>query len=75
MNHTQLPKYVAGAAVIAGILAIAGVPLGALLPFAVALVCPLMMIVMMRRMHGGVGEEHTGHGCEHDPARVGEQPR
>ncbi|HUP75593.1 MAG TPA: DUF2933 domain-containing protein [Acidimicrobiales bacterium] len=33
-------------------------------------VCPLMMFFMMRSM-GGMdrGEDHTGHGCEHDPSR------
>ncbi len=37
-----------------------------LLPFAIiALVCPLMMIFMMRGMHGGHGEQggHVGHGA------------
>ena len=34
------------------------------------LICPLMMFFMMRSMGGmGSGEDHTGHGCEHDPAR------
>ena len=29
-----------------------------------------MMFVMMRYMGGmGGGEDHTGHGCEHDPIR------
>ena len=36
-------------------------------------VCPLMMFFMMRSMGGmgGMGgrEDHTGHGCEHDPTR------
>ncbi|MEO5838994.1 MAG: DUF2933 domain-containing protein [Acidimicrobiales bacterium] len=33
-------------------------------------VCPLMMFFMMRSMGGmGGGEDHTGHGCEHDPTR------
>jgi hypothetical protein len=37
-----------------------------LLPFAIiALACPLMMIFMMRGMHGGHGEQggHVGHGA------------
>ena len=40
------------------------------------LVCPLMMFMMMRSMGSGGGmdgmhggEDHTGHGCEHDPTR------
>ena len=34
----------------------------------VLVICPLMMFFMMRSM-GGMrgGEDHTGHGCEHDP--------
>ena len=33
--------------------------------------CPLMMVFMMRSMGGGTtdSEDHTGHGCEHDPTR------
>ena len=31
-------------------------------------ICPLMMFFMMRSMGGmGGSEDHTGHGCEHDP--------
>ena len=33
-------------------------------------ICPLMMFFMMRSMGGMSGEDHTGHGCEHDPTRV-----
>ena len=34
------------------------------------LVCPLMMLFMMRSMGGmGGGEDHTGLGSEHDPTR------
>ena len=33
-------------------------------------VCPLMMFFMMRSMGGSdSGDDHTGHGCEHDPTR------
>lgn len=41
-----------------------------LLPFALLLICPLAMIVMMRGMHGGKSK-HDGHGAgdtESDPA-------
>ena len=81
MNRNQFPTWVVAAAVVAVALAVVGVPLGALLPFAVLLACPLMMVFMMRGMHGGEGgchgghenhsshEDHTGHGCEHDPTR------
>ena len=33
-------------------------------------ICPLMMFFMMQFMGGmGGGEDHIGHGCEHDPTR------
>lgn len=46
------------------------------LPLLFLLACPLMMIFMMKGMAGmhGNGEDHTGHGCEHDPARTAEPP-
>jgi hypothetical protein len=36
-----------------------------------------MMFFMMRGMagmHGASSEDHTGHGCEHDPTRSAEPP-
>jgi len=76
MTHcNKMLPYLLGAAAVAAILSVAGVPLGNLLPFAVVLACPLMMLFMMRGMAGGHGgEDHTGHGCEHDPTRRGEPP-
>lgn len=76
MHTNRLPAYVVCAALVAGVLAVFGVPLTALVPLAVLLACPLMMIFMMRGMSGmhGHGEDHTGHGCEHDPARHVERP-
>ena len=50
---------VAAAAVVVGLL-LAGTPLQSLLPLVLLLACPLMMIVMMRGMHG-----ESGHGGEH----------
>jgi len=38
----------------------AGLPLGGLLPLLVVLACPLMMLFMMKGMHGGQ-QEHSGH--------------
>ena len=77
MTHTnRFVPYLIGAAALAVVLAALGFPLASLLPFAIVLACPLMMIFMMRGMagmHGG-GEDHTGHGCEHDPARHVEPP-
>lgn len=75
MQKNRIPTYVAGVAVIAVVLAVAGVPLTALIPVAILLACPLMMFFMMRGMggmHGGTPEDHTGHGCEHDPTRTAE---
>ena len=58
-------------AAVGAVLVAAGVPLGSLLFLGVLLACPLMMVLMMRGMGGGHGrEDHTGHGCEHDPART-----
>ncbi len=68
MMHTKrMFPYLVGAAAVAAILIALGVPLASFLPFAFILLCPLMMFVMMRGM-GGMhsGEDHTGHGCEHD---------
>ena len=69
-RRRMIPYLVAGALVSAVLVGL-GVPLGALLPFAILLVCPLMMLVMMRGTSGmhGAHEDHTGHGCEHDPTR------
>ena len=42
---------------------------------ALVLACPLMMVFMMRGMSGSHGsEDHTGHGCEHDPTHKAEPP-
>ena len=70
MAHcNRMVPYLVVAAAAAAVLAVLGVPLGALLPFAFVLLCPLMMLVMMRGMSGTGGEDHAGHGCEHDPTR------
>ena len=71
MRCNRMFPYLVGAAAVAAVLALLGVPLGAVVPFAVVLACPLMMIVMMRGMGGG-GEDHSGHGCEHDLTRTSE---
>ena len=71
MSHDRMMTYLLVAAAIAAALAVAGVPLASLLPFAILLACPLMMVFMMKGMSGmhGGNEDHTGHGCEHDPTR------
>jgi hypothetical protein len=76
--HTnRILVYGAAIAGLALVLTVAGVRLAALIPFAVLLVCPLMMFFMMRGMagmHGADAEDHTGHGCERDPTRTAEPP-
>jgi hypothetical protein len=75
MNHTnnKMLPYLIGAAAVAAALIAFGAPLGALVPFAFVLICPLMMVVMMRGMGGMHGrDDHTGHGCEHDSTREAE---
>ena len=54
MQKSRIPTYLIGAAVVGIALAVAGVPLVALVPFAVLLACPLMMFFMMKGM-GGMG--------------------
>ena len=77
MQQSKWFPYLVLAAAAAAILIAVGVPLVAFLPFVFLLACPLMMIVMMRGMggmHGGGAEDHTGHGCEHDPSRSARPP-
>jgi hypothetical protein len=59
MKHDTLLRYglVAGAALVVGLL-VAGTPWRSLLPLALLLACPLMMVFMMR----GMGE-HGRHGA------------
>ena len=74
MHKNRMPIYLVGAAVVAIALRAGGLPFTSLLPFVILLACPLMMIFMMKGM-GGMGgkkadtEDHTGHGCDHDPTR------
>jgi len=79
MQQSKWFPYLIVAAAVAAVLIAAGVPLAAFLPFVLVLACPLMMVVMMRGMGGmhGMhrGEDHTGHGCEHDPTRTAPPPR
>ncbi len=63
MNNRNYGLYaVALAIVVVGALWL-GLPLGTLALFGLVLVCPLMMIFMMRGMHGGDG--HGAHGDDH----------
>ena len=59
-------SWLVAAAIVAGALVIAGVPLASFAVLAVVLACPLMMFFMMRGMQGDghMGEsrrERTGH--------------
>ncbi|MEU0681342.1 MULTISPECIES: DUF2933 domain-containing protein [Streptomyces] len=60
MRREQLPLYAIALAIgIVGLVAL-GVPVGTLALLLVFLACPLMMVFMMRGMHGG--DMHGGHG-------------
>ena len=79
MHGTHL-RYlrVAVGAVVVGLLA-AGTPLPSLLPFALILTCPLMMIVMMLGMggrsgHGSGGPGHDSSARDRDDAAAGRRP-
>ena len=72
MRNNRMFTYIVGVAAVAAVLGLAGVRLAILFPLALIVACPLMMIFMMRGMsgmHGEGSEDHTGHGCEHDPTR------
>jgi hypothetical protein len=59
MKREQLPLYAIALAVLVVGLAFADVPLGTILVLPLILVCPLMMIFMMRGMqHGGTSHDH-----------------
>jgi hypothetical protein len=57
MSHKNMGPYVVAAAIVAAALILAGVPFATLLPFALVLLCPLMMVFMMRGMSHGSGTE------------------
>lgn len=60
MKREQLPLYAIALAVLIVGLAFAGVPLGTLLILPLILLCPLMMMFMMRGMdHGDSGHDHS----------------
>lgn len=78
MQKSRIPTYLIGATVVAIALAVAGVPLVAVVPFAVLLACPLMMFFMMKGMGGmGGGDEkkdRTEPGSERESVRDLEPP-
>ena len=64
MKRENLPLYAIALAVLIVGLAFAGVPLGSLLILPLILVCPLMMMFMMRGM-GGMDHGSSSH--DHQP--------
>ena len=72
MQQAKWFPYLILAALGAAVLVALGYSLLAFLPFVFLLACPLMMILMMKNMGGmhGSGENHRGHGCEHDPTHT-----
>jgi len=75
MQTNRMLPYLAAAAVVAAILIAVGAPLASLLPFALLLLCPLMMVVMMRGMSRSHGQDRSGQDAEHDPAPKTDQVR
>ena len=76
MTHSnRMVPWLVGAAALVALLIALGAPLASLVPFAIVLACPLMMVFMMKGMAGmHRGADHSGHGCEHDPTRRTEPP-
>ena len=70
MRCTRMLPYLVVAAAVGAVFAIAGVPLGTILPFAVVLVCPLMMFVMMRAMTSSPGASSSQPVRSEDGAHV-----
>ncbi|GAA3500839.1 hypothetical protein GCM10019016_079460 [Streptomyces prasinosporus] len=69
MTNDKRPLYALAAAIgIVGLVAL-GVPIGTIVLLAVLAACPLMMIFMMRGMHGGGmhgGHDHTDESTDRD---------
>lgn len=60
MNRNYV-AYVVVAGLLVAALAVAGVSISSVLPFAVVLVCPLMMVFMMKGMGAMHGERDANH--------------
>ena len=68
MKREQLPLYAIALAVLVVGLAFTGVPLGTVLVLPMILLCPLMMIFMMRGMdHGGTSHDRDQPSVQADP--------
>ncbi|MFG2549502.1 hypothetical protein [Streptomyces sp. NPDC048581] len=72
-NQRNYGLYAVAVAIsVVGALAL-GVPVATLFFMAIALACPLMMIFMMRGVHGGSGM-HGGHDSSHESRREDDPP-
>ena len=60
MHNNRMLPYLAVAAIVAAVLIAVGAPLASLLPFAALLVCPLLMVLMMRGMSKSHGDAERG---------------
>ena len=66
MMRQHLPHYaIAAAILIVGLVAF-GLPVTNLIFFGLFLVCPLMMLIMMRGMHGGGGGDNSNGSTPHE---------
>jgi Protein of unknown function (DUF2933) len=77
MKTDRLPAFVLGATAVVGSLLIAGVPPASLLPLAPLLVCPLMMLFMMRGMGTAASAQRMSHaetGPSHLTDVAGDRP-
>lgn len=57
MRHTRMAPYVVVLAAVGVVMVAAGLPLATLLPYGLLLLCPLMMLFMMKGM---ASEHHNG---------------
>lgn len=71
MGRDKMPSFVLAGAVVVGALIVTGGPLASLALPLILLVCPLMMIFMMRGMDHGSGDGGHGAGCHGGHARHG----
>jgi Protein of unknown function (DUF2933) len=73
LKHTPLYAGLA-AGIVFGLLVAGGGSLGAPLSWAIVLLCPVMMLLMMRGMgHHGSGQEERDHEGEHSLRRPGKE--
>lgn len=68
--HRMIP-WLIGTMAVAAVVAALGVPPASLLPLAVVLAVPLLIIALLGALAGKPAGplDHRGHGCEHDPYR------